>query len=245
MPGVVVHIPTVGGAIAIIYNLPQIGSGMRFTPEVLAGIYLGQIKSWNDQKIQAANPKMALPNLPIRSVHRADGSGTTYIFTNYLSKISGGWKQQVGAAKTVNWIGGLSGKGNPGVAATVSRTPGSIGYVELAFAVAQNLPYGSVKNRSGNYVTPSSKSVTSAINKSIVALNANIKTPIVDAAGVNSYPISGLTYVLLYKDGGGKAVKLWQWVMDKGQQAMAVDLLYAPLPASLLKINLASLKSIH
>lgn len=247
MPSPVVHIPTVGGAVVITYNVPGIGAGLRFTPEIIAGIFLGQVKTWSDPRIKAANPGKILPDTAIQPVHRTDGSGTTYIFTNYLKKASGEWAS-VGAGKSVNWPVGLGGKGNPGVAAVVGRTPGAVGYVELAYAIENKLAYGSVRNRAGNYVTPSVESTTAAIAQYVGELRRNIKTPTVDAKGVNSYPICSLTYILMYKDGSGKAgpaTKLWSWVMQPAQQEEAKSLYYAPLPAELVQINLATLRSIR
>lgn len=247
MPGPVAHIPTVGGAVVLTYNIPGIGSGLRFTPEVIAGIYLGQIKKWNDTRIKAVNPSVNLPDMAVQPVYRSDGSGTTYIFTSYLKKVSKEWAGKIGAGKSVNWPGGLSGKGNPGVAATVRRTPGSVGYVELAFAINEKLAYGSVKNRAGNFVAPSAESVTYALGKYIGVLKQDIKTPTVDAPGVNSYPISGLTYILVLKSSGpktGPLTKLLSWVMQNEQQDMARGLYYAPLPNALRQLNLAILKAI-
>ncbi|HZP80953.1 MAG TPA: phosphate ABC transporter substrate-binding protein PstS [Chthonomonadaceae bacterium] len=248
MPGPVVHIPTVGGAVVLSYNLPGVGSGLRFTPEIIAGIYLGKIKSWRDPAISAANPGTNLPELAIQPVHRTDGSGTTYVFTSYLRKANREWAASVGAGRSVNWPIGLGGKGNPGVAAVVRRTAGGIGYVELAYAVENRLAYGSVKNRAGNFVTPSVESTTAAISKYIGPLRKDVKTPIVDAPGINSYPICSLTYILLYKNGGrntGGATRLWAWAMEPAQQQQAKALYYAPLPEGLVKINLAALKSIR
>lgn len=248
MPGGVVHIPTVGGAVVLTYNLPGVGSGLRFTPQIIASIFLGKIKNWNDPLIKAANAGKMLPDTAIQPVHRTDSSGTTYIFTNYLKKADSEWAGGPGAGKSVNWPVGLGGKGNAGVSAVVKRTPGSFAYVELAYAIENKLPFGSVRNRSGNYVTPSSESTSEAINQYVSELRRNIKTPTVDAKGVNSYPICSLTYILIYKDGSGKAAlttKLWSWIMKPEQQGMAKSLYYAPLPASLVQLNLQTLKSIH
>ncbi|HZO91501.1 MAG TPA: phosphate ABC transporter substrate-binding protein PstS [Chthonomonadaceae bacterium] len=248
MPGPVVHIPTVGGAVVLSYNLPGIGTGLRFTPEIIAGIYLGHIKSWNDPKIVAANPGVRLPNLPVHPVHRTDGSGTTYIFTHYLRKANGEWASSVGAGKSVSWPVGLGGKGNDGVAAVVRRTAGAIGYVELAYARENHLAYGQIRNRAGNFVSPSVESTTAAIGKYIGQLRKDIKTPTVDAPGVNSYPICSLTYIILYTNGGRNtagATKLWSWAMQPTQQAMAKALYYAPLPEALARINLAHLRSVR
>lgn len=248
VPGTVVHIPTVGGAVVLSYNIPGVGAGLRFTPEIIAGIYLGQIKSWDDPKIKAVNPGANLPALGVKPVFRTDGSGTTYIFTTYLKSANAEWAASIGAGKSVSWPTGTGGKGNPGVANLVNRTVGGIGYVELAYALQDKLAYGSVKNKAGNFVTPSEASTTAAIAKFIGKLKQDIKTPVVNAPGVNSYPISGLTYVLLYKDGGRNtpgATKLWSWAMEEAQQAEAEGLHYAALPKELVALNLAALKSIR
>lgn len=248
MPGPVVHIPTVGGAVALSYNLPGVGAGLRLTSDIIAGIYLGHIKTWNDAKIKAVNPGVNLPNLPIEPVHRTDGSGTTYIYTHYLRKANGEWASSVGAGKSVNWPVGLGGKGNDGVSAVVSRTQGAIGYMELAYAIEHHLPYAAIRNRAGNFVNPSVQSTEAAIGKYVPELRRNVKTPTVDAPGVNSYPICSVTYIIMYKNGGrntGPATKLWGWAMERAQQEEASGLYYAPLPESLVQINMATLKSIH
>jgi len=243
MPAPVVHIPTVGGAVVLTYNLPGAPQGLQFTPQIIGGIFLGNIKSWADPAIKAANPGKNLPDTAIQPVHRTDGSGTTYIFTNYLKKADPAWGT-IGAGKSVNWPVGLGGKGSAGVAALVKRTAGAIGYVELAYAVENKLPFGAVKNRAGKFVMPSSESTTAAITQYIPELKKNIKTPTVDAAGAGSYPICSLTYILLYRQGGAKAGKLWSWVMEPAQQGGAAALYYAPLPPALAKINVDVLKSL-
>ncbi len=247
MPGPVVHIASIGGALALSYNLPGLGSGIRLTPEIVSGIFMGKITKWNDAAIVAVNPKRSLPDTAISPVHRTDGSGTTYVFTSYLKKVSSEWATTVGAGKSVNWPAGIGGKGNAGVAGVIQRTPGSIGYLELAYAVTNNISYASIKNKAGVFVAPSVASTTAALAQSANALKADIKTPTVDAPGKNSYPISGLTYILLYKTGGANAgitTKLWAWVLQKEQQEQAKGLFYAPLPGNLIGINKAALKSI-
>lgn len=247
MPAPVIHVPTVGGAVALCYNLPSTGSGIRLTSEIVAAIFMGKIKKWNDPAIVTANPKRTLPDLDIAPVHRTDGSGTTYIFTNYLKKVSPDWASAVGAGKSVNWPTGIGGKGNAGVAGVIQRTPGSIGYLELEYAVTNNISYASIKNKAGVFVAPSVASTTAAIAQSANELKADIKTPIVNAGGKNSYPIAGLTYILIYKTGGanaGNTTKLWAWALQKEQQEEAKVLYYAPLPNNLLGINKAALKSV-
>ncbi len=246
MPGPVIHIPTVGGAVVLSYNLPGVGNGVQFTPEIISGIFLGKIKSWADPAIKAVNPGKNLPDIGIQPVHRTDGSGTTYIFTNYLKRANGDWAAGPGAGKSVNWTIGLGGKGNPGVEAIVKRTVGAVGYVELAYAINSKMPYGNVKNRAGKFIEPTVASTTAAINEYASELAHNIKTPTVDAKGANSYPICSVTYIIMYKTAGPKNADLgalWSWAMSPKVQEEVKSLYYAPLPAGLVKINMASLKS--
>jgi phosphate transport system substrate-binding protein len=247
LPGPVVHIPTVGGAVALSYNLPGVGEGLRFTAQSIAGIYLGKITHWDDPLIKQVNPNVNLPHLAIQPVHRTDGSGTTYIFTHYLKKADPAWASAVGAGKNVNWPIGLGGKGSDGVTAVVQRTEGGIGYVELTYAIEHKLPFGAVRNRAGNFVSPSTQSTASAISRYVGELRNDIKTPTVDAPGINSYPICSLTYILILKNGGknvGAVTKLWSWAMQPAPQAQATELNYASLPAALVKINLNTIRSI-
>ncbi|GDX41188.1 phosphate-binding protein [Armatimonadota bacterium] len=242
-----VHIATVGGADVLAYNIPGQGVGLRLTADIVAGIFLGKIVKWNDPKIVKENPKANLPDLAIQSVHRTDGSGTTYIFTSYLKKVSAEWAAGPGAGKSVNWPTGLGGNGNQGVSGVIQRTPGSIGYIELAYAMKQNIPYASLKNRSGAFITASVDTVTNAINGATNELKKNIKTPIVDAPGKNSYSISSLTFILIYKAphaNNGNITKLWDWALEKNQQEFAKTLGYAPLPKSLVALNKTILKNI-
>ena len=245
MPEPVVHIPSVGGAVAVTYNLPGVPVGLKLTPELLSGIFLGKVANWADPKIKALNPGVNLPAIAIQPIHRTDGSGTTYIFTNYLKKASGEWAAGPGAGKSINWPVGLGGKGSQGVDAVLARTPGAIGYVELAYAVAQKLPYAAIRNRAGAFVMPSVETTTAAINDYAGALARDIKTPTVDAKGKNSYPICSLTYILLFRNSARPdAVKLWSWAMTPAAQGQAAGLYYAPLPASLVKLNEATLKTV-
>lgn len=248
MPFPVVQIPTLGGAVVMTYNLPGVGSGLRLTPQIIADIYLGKIKKWNDPQIQAVNFIKNLPDLPIHPAHRSDASGTTYIFTSFLSKAVPEWAQQIGSGKSVSWPVGIGGQGNPGVTANILRTKGGFGYVELAYAIQNHLPLAEVRNPAGNFVTPSISTTSIAISQYINALKKDIRVPIVDAPGVNSYPISGLTYVLIYQHGGsnpGAVTRLFSWAMGPKAQKMGEELFYAPLPPSLVKINLAALKSVQ
>ncbi len=244
MPGGVVHIPTVGGAVVLGYNVVGVPANLKLTGEIISEIYLGKIKTWNDNKIKSANPGVSLPGTGIVPIHRTDGSGTTYIFTHYLKKASSEWASGPGAGKSVNWPIGLGGKGSDGVAAQVKHSDGAIGYFELAFAKSNNLPYAEVKNKAGKYVIATPASTTAAISQYIGQLNKDIKTPTVDAPGADSYPICSLTYILLYKNAKPASIKLWDWAMKSAQQDQAAGLYYAPLSASLVKRNEAVLKSL-
>lgn len=249
MPGQVVHIPTVAGAVAIAYKLPGMGSGLHLSGDVLAGIFLGQIRRWNDPRIAALNHGKALPGTAIAVAHRSDGSGTTNIFTTYLKTVSPAWASKVGAGKSVNWPVGIGGKGSEGVAAVIGQTPGAIGYVELAYAVQNHLSYAFIRNRAGAFVSPSVASVTAAAAASSGALRRDVRASIVNAAGARSYPISGFTYILVYQHQrdaakGRAVVGFLRWAIHGGQR-YASPLLYAPLPAAIVALDDAKLKSIH
>ncbi len=235
----VIHIPTVMGAVVVTYNVPEIGAGLRLTPAVLASIFLGEITKWNDSKIAALNPGKSLPDQQIVVAHRSDGSGTSFIFTDYLTKVSKDWESKVGKGTSVNWPVGLGGKGNEGVTGLVKQSPGAIGYVELAYAVKNNLPYAWMKNKSGNFVEPTLESVTAAAAGSAKNFPEDLRVSITDADGKNSYPISGFTWLLVYKhmkdkEKGAALVKFLKWAMSDGQ-SYAKDLLYAPLPKEVVK----------
>ncbi len=236
----ILHIPTVMGAVVVTYNLPEIGKGLKLTPDVLAGIYLGEITKWNDSKITSINKGMKFPNEPIFVAHRSDGSGTSNIFTGYLTKVSGTWKSKVGQGPSVNWPVGLGGKGNEGVAGLVKQTEGAIGYVELAYAVQNKLPYASLKNKAGNYVEPTFESVSSAAAGFLKAMPEDFRVELTDADGKNSYPISGFTWLLINKNMQDKSkakaiVEFLKWAETDGQK-YAKDLYYAPLPKEVVKL---------
>jgi len=233
-PGKLLHIPTVAGADVVAYNLPG-DPALRFDADAIAGVFLGQIKKWNDPKLAALNPGVKLPDQEIVVVHRSDGSGTTYIWTDYLSKISPEWKQKVGTNTSVNWPTGLGGKGNEGVAGQVRQTPGALGYVELIYAVQNKMPYADVKNASGEFVKASLESITAAL--ATAQIPDDFRFSITNAPGKNAYPVSGATWLLVYeqqKDAtkGKKMVEFLKWAETKGEQ-MAKDLEYAPLPDNL------------
>jgi phosphate transport system substrate-binding protein len=235
------HIPTVAGAIVLAYNVPGIGPGLRLSGDVIADIYLGKIKNWNDPRIQKLNPSLSLPARNITVAHRADGSGTTYIFTHYLAAISPAWKSKVGAGKSVSWPVGLGGNGNPGVAGLVKSSPGTIGYVELAYAVQNRLNYGPVRNRAGNFVLANTASTQEAANQGAARMAKDVRVSVVNGGGVNTYPIVGFTYLLVPKTSKDAArsremVSFLRWAMGPGQ-GMAESLLYAPLPKSVVQIN--------
>jgi len=232
-----IMIPEVAGAVAIVYNLPGIDKGLKLTRQIIADIYLGKIKKWNDPKIKAINPDLKLPDIPITVVRRSDGSGTTDIFTHFLSAVSPEWKEKVGAGTSVNWPVGLGGKGNAGIAGLVQNTVGAIGYVELAYAVQNNITYAQIRNKSGNYVYPSIETTKSAALSYKVPQDFYVY--IVDASGKNSYPISGYTFLLLRKEQKdlekAKAiVKFINWAYEKGD-SFAEELLYVPLPENVKK----------
>ncbi|HYG10312.1 MAG TPA: phosphate ABC transporter substrate-binding protein PstS [Pyrinomonadaceae bacterium] len=247
-PGELVHIPTVLGAVVITYNLQSVAQPLRFSPDVVADIFLGKIKRWDDARIQADNPGVGLPATDISVVHRSDGSGTTAVFTDYLAKVSPEWKTKPGAGKSIDWPVGIGGKGNEGVSGQVKNTPNTIGYVELAYAVQTKLPVALIKNKSGNFVEPSLDAVTAAAAESLPTTPEDLRVSITDAAGANAYPISSYTYILVYKEqkdaAKGKALVdfLW-WSIHEGER-FARDLQYAPLPAEIVERASAKLNSI-
>jgi phosphate transport system substrate-binding protein len=232
-PGKLLHIPTVAGADVVAYNL-QGNPALKLDGDTIAGIFLGQIKKWNDPKITALNPGVTLPDQEIVVVHRSDGSGTTYIWTDYLSKISPEWKTKVGTNTSVNWPTGIGGKGNEGVAGLIKQTPGALGYVELIYAVQNKMPYADVKNSAGNFVKPSLESVTAAL--AAADIPDDFRFSMTNPPGKDAYPIAGATWLLVYqqqKDAtkGKKLVEFLKWALTDGEK-MAKDLQYAPLPES-------------
>ncbi len=244
----VLHVPTTLGAVVVSYNLPGVTTELKFTPEVVAGIFLGQISKWNDAKIKQLNPQINLPDLYITPVYRSDGSGTTAVFTDYLSKVSVEWKKSVGEGKAVKWPAGLGGKGNEGVTGMIKQTPGSVGYVEQVYALTNKLPIGSIKNAAGQFVFPSLEAVTAAADSSLKNMPADFRVSITNAAGAKSYPISAFTYILVYKKSETPAAKnvkeFLKWSMGKGQD-YAKSLSYAPLPKSLAQKILKSVNEIQ
>src|SRR5215217_5248424 len=247
-PGEILHVPTVLGAVVLTYNLQGVNQPLRFSPEVIADIFLGKIKKWNDSKIAADNPGVTLPANDLTVVHRSDGSGTSAVFTDYLSKVSAEWKDKVGTGTSPSWPVGLGGKGNEGVTGQIKNTPNTIGYVELAYAVQNKLPVALVKNASGSFIEPSIETVVAAAAASAANMPDDLRVSITNAAGPQAYPISSYTYILIYKDqkdaAKGKAlVDFLSWGIHDGEK-YAKDLLYAPLPDDVVKRAEAKINSI-
>jgi phosphate transport system substrate-binding protein len=247
-PGEIIHIPTVLGAVVITYNLQGTSQPLRFSPEALADIFLGKIKKWNDPKIAADNPGVKLPANDITVVHRSDGSGTSAVFTDYLSKVSPEWKDKVGSGVSPSWPTGIGGKGNEGVTGQVKNTPNTIGYVELAYAVTNKLPVAHIKNASGNFIEPTIDAVTAAAAASATNMPDDLRISITNAAGPQAYPISSYTYVLVYRNQKdakkGKALMDFLWWGIHDGEGFAKDLQYAPLPADVVKKAEAKINSV-
>ena len=247
-PGPILHLPTVLGAVVPVYNVPGVTDELKFTGPVLADIYLGKVKKWNDPAIVKLNPGVKLPATDITIVHRSDGSGTTYIWVDYLSKVSPEFKTKVGVNTSVNWPVGVGGKGNEGVTGLVSQTPGSLGYVELIYALQNKIPFGSVQNDAGEFVKASEDSVTKAAAVAAANMPADFRVSITNAPGAGVYPISSFTWILLYENPTDKAaaktmLDFMLWALSEGQK-FAPDLGYAPLPESVVKLEEAALQKI-
>jgi len=247
-PGPILHLPTVLGGVVPVYNIPGVDAQLKFTGAVLADIILGKVNKWNDAAIARLNPGVKLPATDITVVHRSDGSGTTYIFVDYLSKVSPEFKKTVGMATSVNWPVGVGGKGNEGVAGLVKQTPGSIGYVELIYASQNKISYGSVQNRGGEFVTASLESVTAAATGAANAMPKDFRVSITDAAGKGAYPISSFTWLLFYEKPTDKQrakvmVDFMKWALTDGQKYCA-ELGYAPLPREVVALELEAIKRI-
>lgn len=230
----VIHVPTVLGAVVPVYNLPGVSAELKFSQDALAGIYLGKITSWNDPYLQKENPGVSLPNQPILVVHRTDGSGTTYIFTDWLSKVSPEWKDKVGKGTAIGWPVGVGGKGNEGVAAMVRQAPYAIGYVELIYAEQTKMQFGMVRSHDGKFLKASTAGVTAAAAADLKNIPADYRVSITDAPGADSYPISSFTWLLIpspAKDQAkGKAIQSFlDWMLEHGESE-AAGLTYAPLP---------------
>jgi phosphate transport system substrate-binding protein len=248
-PGKILHFPMVLGADVPVYNLPGVTGELKFTGAVLADIFLGKITKWNDPAIAKANAGIKLPATDINVVHRSDGSGTTYIWVDYLAKVSPEWKKRVGVATSVRWPVGVGGKGNEGVAGLVQQVPGSIGYVELIYALQNKIAYGSVQNLAGEFVKATTQSVTAAAAGAAAKMPADFRVSITNAEGKGVYPISSFTWLLLYENAKDKAqakimVDFVKWALADGQK-YAPALGYAPLPAEVVKMELAALAKVR
>ena len=242
-PGPILHFPTVLGGVVPVYNVAGVTQPLRFTGDVLADIYLGRITKWNDAALAKVNPGVKLPAAEIVVVHRSDGSGTTYIWCDYLSKVSADYKQKVGVATSVNWPAGVGAKGNEGVSGLVKQTPGAIGYVELIYAQHNDIPFGSVQNKSGEFVTASLQSVTAAASG--VAMPDDFRVSITNPDGKDAYPIASFTWMLLYRNPTNKErsrvmVDFLKWALTDGQK-FAPDLGYAQLPQPVVDKEMAAL----
>lgn len=238
-PAEIIHIPVILGAVVLTYNLPQVEKPLRFSPDVIADIFLGKINRWDDARIKAENPDANLPSAAITVVHRSDGSGTSAVFTNYLSKVSPEWKTKVGEGTSPSFPVGLGGKGNEGVTGQIKQTPNTVGYVELAYAVKNKLPVAEIKNRAGQYIVPNFETVTNAAAESLADTPEDLRVSITDAAGARAYPIASYVYIVLYKDlpdeRNGKAlVDFLLWAINDGQ-SFAQPLYYSPLPQQIVK----------
>ena len=255
--GNAVHIPETIGSVVIAYNLPEVTTPLKLSGPVIADIFLGKISKWDDQKIKELNPDVTLPAEDIISAHRSDGSGTTFVFTDYLSKVSPEWHDTVGVGKSVQWPSGIGAPGNEGVAASIQGSPYSIGYVELAYALTTGMKFASIQNQEGNFIEPSINSTMAAVSAEAPTLPEGSQpwnnVTITDAPGANSYPISSFSYLLLYKElstnpsineqKANALVEFVEWAVTDGQQ-FAEPLGYVPLPQSVIDINEKTLKSL-
>ena len=247
-PGKILHIPTVLGAVVPVYNIPNVTAELKCNGAVLADIFLGKVTKWNDPAIAKLNAGVNLPATDITVVHRSDGSGTSYIWVDYLAKVSPEWKTKVGVATAVNWPTGVGGKGNEGVAGLVTQTPGSIGYVELIYALQNKITYGSVQNLAGEFVRATVPSVTAAAAAAAAKMPADFRVSITNAEGKGVYPISSFTWLLLYESPRDKTqsktmVEFVKWALSDGQKFCA-ELGYAPLPDAVVQLELAALAKV-
>lgn len=248
MPMQILQLPTVLGSIVPAYNLSSVKEELKFTPQIIAGIYLGQITSWNDKAIAAANPGVSLPNTPIIVVHRSDGSGTTFVFTDYLSKISPDWKSRVGSNTSVSWPVGIGAKGNEGVAGMIRQMDGGIGYIELIYALQNKITFGPVKNTAGNFVKASLETTTAAASGAKMSAT-DFRVSITNSPAKDAYPISSFTYLLIpvqWKDSTKQktVTDFLNWMLDNGQ-SMTTNLNYAPLPEAVKDKEREAIKAIH
>lgn len=248
-PGKILHFPSVMGAVVMAYNLPGFTGTLRLTGPVIADIYSGKITKWSDDKIRTLNPGAAVPDQDIVVCHRSDGSGTTFIFTDYLSKVSSAWASDPGKGTAVKWPAGLGGKGNEGVTALVQQTPGAIGYIELIYALNNHIPYAELQNKAGNWVQASLDGVTAAAASVANNMPSDFRVSITDAPGAQAYPISSFTYLIVYqkqsnKEIGDQIKKFLGWAVTDGQK-YAPELKYAPLPSEVVKKEEAQINQIQ
>jgi phosphate transport system substrate-binding protein len=248
MPGPVVHIPTIAGAVAVAYNLPGLEQPLKLDGRTLAAIYSGEVRRWTDQRIAVLNPAGKLPDLAIAVVHRSDGSGTSYLFTSYLAAVSKDWSTKVGAGKSVNWPTGVGAKGNEGVTGVVKQTPGAIGYLELAYAKQSDLPAAHLKNAAGEFVEPTVASTTAAAAGAADTMRKDVRVSLIDAPAPGAYPIAGFTYLLMYQQQTDQRkaeamARFLLWALKDGQQ-LAPPLLYAPLPEQVVHINESAVRGL-
>jgi phosphate transport system substrate-binding protein len=245
--GAVIQLPDTLGGIAVAYNVPSISKHIKMTPAVLANIFLGKVTNWNDPAIASVNPGVTFPNLAILVAHRADGSGTTFHFTDYLSKISGEWKTKVSSGKTVNWPAGVGAKGNEGVAGQIGNSPGAIGYIELAYALQNDISYVALQNKAGQYVLPSIDSIRAAASEKPEVSATDFS--ITDMGGKDSYPISGYSWIMIWKNQadparGKQLADLLKWLVTSGQD-YAKKVNYVPLPDNVQQVALKAIGSMH
>ena len=245
--GNVLHVPTVLGAVVVTYNLPSLANTrLKFDGTLLVDIFMGRVTKWSDKRIAALNPGVALPDIDLIVVHRSDGSGTTYVFTDFLNKFSREWRDKVGYATSVNWPVGLGGKGNEGVTQQVKQVEGALGYVELIYALSNDLPYAAIKNAGGSFVEPSLESVTAAAGAAQLKADTDFRVSITNPPGANAYPIASFTWLLVHKDAKDQAkAKLIKdfltWMIGPEAQKMAADLKSAPLPPEVVRLVQARL----
>lgn len=249
MPFPTVHIPTCMGAVVMAYNLPEVPE-LNLTGEIIAEIYLGKITKWDDAKIKAINPNATLPNKDINAVYRSDGSGTTFVFSDYLTKVNNAWKEQIGTGKSLKWQAGIAAKGNPGVAGTISQTDGSIGYIGSEYAFSLKIPVARLQNQAGNFITPNTESISASAD---IEIPADTRTMITNSPAPEAYPISCFTWIILYREqayGGRKVeqaqatVELLDWMLNDEAQALTTKVHYSPLPAPAIANAKALLKSV-
>jgi phosphate transport system substrate-binding protein len=248
-PGPILEFPSVMGAVVLTYNLPTVKQALRLTGPLIASIYLGKVTKWNDPAIAALNPGVSLPDTQIVTCHRSDGSGTTYIFTDYLSKVDPDWQKGPGKATSVRWPDGLGGKGSEGVTALVEQTTGAIAYVELTYALANKLAVAEIQNSAGNWIKPTLEGVTAAAASAAANMPADFRVSITNAPGAHSYPLSSFTWLLVYARQpdharGTALVKFLNWALHQGQK-YAPPLYYAPLPAQVVAREEKQLKLIE